>query len=138
MKKLNLFFSMIFVFMSGCQILSSDKVSSPGIIIEPSSILAGQEFAITISSTREFIMPFCGGITYEIEKLDSENWIVFDGQYGPCNAMMKPETSISKSVTITYAINEEGVYRFVSAFKFDPDDEMKPLYSGQFEVESEY
>jgi hypothetical protein len=73
MKKVTLFFSIIFVFMSGCQILSSDKASSPDIIIKPSSILAGQEIEITISSTKEFIMPFCGGITYEIEKLESEN-----------------------------------------------------------------
>ena len=82
-------------------------------------------------------MPYCGGITYEIEKLESEIWTVYDGHYGPCNAMMKPETSISESIIIQYTVNEEGKYRFVSAFKFNSNDEMEPIYSDVFEVVSQ-
>jgi len=82
-------------------------------------------------------MHYCGGITFEIEKLESENWKVFDRQNNLCNQMMNPEATISESVTISYTIHEDGVYRFVSAFKFSPDEEMRPVYSDQFVVESE-
>lgn len=136
MKKITFSFSIAVVFLCGCQIMSSDETTSPAINIEPFPIQTGQEIEITISSSKEFIMPFCDGITYELEKLESESWIVFDGHYGPCNGMMKPETFISKSFSINYTINEEGIYRIVSAYKFDSDDEMKPLYSEEFEVKS--
>ncbi|AXJ02524.1 hypothetical protein CYPRO_3291 [Cyclonatronum proteinivorum] len=81
-------------------------------------------------------MPYCGGITYEIEKLESENWVVIDGQYGPCNGMILPETSISESISINFIIDEVGVYRFVSSFKYNPKDEFKSIYSNNFEVAS--
>lgn len=123
--------------MSGCQILSSDKTASPKICIKPLPILVGQEIEVEIKSSIEFIMPYCGGINYEIEKLEVGNWNVFDGEYGPCDTMMKPERSISKSTSINLTIEEEGVYRFVSSFKLNSDDDMEPLYSDKFEVKSE-
>jgi len=74
MKTITLLFCFVVVLVSGCHILSSDKAPSPDITIEPSTIFEGQEIAISISSSREFIMPYCCGITYEIEKLKSEGW----------------------------------------------------------------
>lgn len=137
MKKLITTFLASIILFGGCQLLSSDNKSSPEIKIQPASIIAGQEFVVTISNSEEFIMPYCGGIIYEVEKFESGNWEVFDSHIGFCNHMMKPETSISKSTSINLTIGEEGVYRFVSSFKFNSDDDMEPLYSDKFEVKSE-
>jgi len=123
-----------FAFMSGCHIVSSDKTITPEITIEPSTILAGREIQLTISSPEEFIMPFCGGITYEIEYKGSDGWEVYDGQYGPCHARMLPETHPSKKHTIRLTIDEIGVYRFRSSFKFSREDTFKTLYSDEFFV----
>jgi hypothetical protein len=129
-----LFLFIAFAFMSGCHVLSSDEAITPEITIEPSTILAGQEIQLTISSPEEFIMPFCGGITYVIEYKGSDGWEVYDGQYGPCNAMMRPEIHISKKHTIRLTIDEIGVYRFRSSFKFSREDTFKTLNSDEFFV----
>ena len=134
MKKTPFLLCITFAFMSGCHIVSSDKTITPEITIEPSTILAGQEIKLTISSPEEFIMPYCGGITYEIEYKGSDGWEVYDGQYGPCNAMMLPETHPSKKHTIRLTIDEIGVYRFRSSFKFSREDTFKVLYSDEFSV----
>ncbi len=51
--------------------------------------------------------------------------------------MTIPERSVADSITIHYTINEAGVYRFVSEFKYNPDDQMKPLFSNRFVVVAE-
>jgi len=134
MKKTPFLLCITFAFMSGCHILSSDETITPEITVEPSTILAGQEIQLTISSPEEFIMPFCGGITYEIEYKGSDGWEVYDGQYGPCNAMMLPETHLSKTHMVLLTIDEPGVYRFRSRFKFSREDSFKTLYSDEFLV----
>ena len=102
--------------------------------MEPSTILAGQEIQLTISSPEEFIMPFCGGITYVIEYKGSDGWEVYGVQYGACNQMMRPETHLSKKHMVLLTIDEPGVYRFRSRFKFSREDSFKTLYSDEFLV----
>jgi len=136
MKKTSFLLCTLLVFMSGCYILSSDNTVTPEITIEPSAVMPGQDIIITISSPDEFIMPFCGGITYEIEYRGSDGWEVFKGQYGPCNHMMLPETHLSKSHTVLLTIDEPGVYRFRSRFKFEREDTFEVLYSDEFKVKS--
>ena len=104
MKKLIIIFLASVSFLGACQLLSSDNETSPEIKIEPSPVITGKEAKVSISHSKEFIMPYCGGITYEIEKLESKNWVVIDGQYGPCNGMMLPETYISESININFII----------------------------------
>ena len=134
MRKTPSLLCFMLVFMSGCGVVSSDKAITPEITMEPSTILAGQEIQLTISSPEEFIMPFCGGITYEIEYKGSDGWEVYDGQYGPCNAMMLPETHLSKTHMVLLTIDEPGEYRFRSRFKFSREDTFKTLYSDEFIV----
>jgi len=122
------------VFMSGCGVVSSDKAITPEITMEPSTILAGQEIQLTISSPEEFIMPFCGGITYEIEYKISDGWEVYDGQHGPCTHDLRPETHLSKTHSVLLTIDEPGEYRFRSRYKFSREDTFKALYSDEFIV----
>lgn len=134
MKKITVQFCILFVFISGCDILGSFQTAAPEIRIEPSPIAVGQDITIAISSTEEFIMPFCGGITYVIEKRESDRWEVFDRQAGPCNAMMLPETWPSKSHTVVLTIDEPGTYRFISRYKFKREDIFEALSSDVFFV----
>ncbi len=134
MKKTSFLLCIVFVFMSGCYILSSDKTITPEIKMDPSPALVGHDITITISSPVEFIMPFCGGITYVIEKKESEGWEVFDRQIGPCNHMLLPETFPSRTHTVLFTIDEPGVYRFRSSFKFKRDEKFEVLYSHEFSV----
>ena len=134
MKNTLLILSFVFVFLNACQITGSEKNSSPEIAIKTLPILVGQEINVEITSSGDFIMPYCGGIVYTIEKLDSNTWTFFDAQNGPCDTLMKPEKSISKSTNIYLKIDEEGTYRFVSSFKVTSDDEMESIYSERFEV----
>ena len=136
MKKTPILLGTLLVILSGCYILSSDDTITPEIKIEPPVVMAGQDIIITINSPDEFIMPFCGGITYEIEKNVSEGWEVSFGQYGPCNHLMLPETHLSKSHTVLLTIDEPGVYRFRSRFKFEREDTFEVLYSEEFKVKS--
>jgi len=135
-KHITTFLASIMLF-GGCQLLNSDNKSSPEIKIQPASIIAGQEFVVTISNSEEFIMPYCSGIIYLVEKLESGNWEVFDSHFGFCNHSMKPERPISKSTSINLKIEEKGVFRFKSRFKLNSNDEWESLYSENFEVESE-
>ena len=138
MKKTPFLLCITFVFMSGCHVANSDKTITPEITMEPFFILVGQEIQLIISSPEEFIMPYCGGITYEIEYKGPDSWEVYDGQYGPCNAMMLPETHLSKTHTVWLTIDEIGVYRFRSGFKFNREDTFKALYSDEFYGNTSY
>ncbi len=124
----------LFVFISGCDLLGSYQTAAPEIRMEPSSVPVGQDITITISSTEEFIMPFCGGITYVIEKRVSDRWEFFDWQVGPCTADRLPETWPSKSHTVVLTIDEQGTYRFISSYKFKREDKFEALYSDEFFV----
>jgi hypothetical protein len=139
MKKLTLVCSIVLVFVCGCQILSADERTTPNIKIEPSPILTGQEFKLTISSSKEIIMPYCGGIPYVIEKLESDEWVVLQRQWSYCNGFILPEISISnlKPINIFLTIEEEGIFRFKSRFKLNSNDDWESLYSDNFEVELE-
>ena len=134
MKKTPFLLCITFAFMSGGHILSSDETITPEITMEPSTILAGQEIQLTISSPEEFIMPYCGGITYVIEYKGSDGWEVYGVQYGACNQMMRPETHLSKKHMVLLTIDEPGMYRFRSRFKFSREDSFKVLYSDEFIV----
>ena len=134
MKKTPFLLCITFVFMSGCHIANSDKTITPEITMEPSLILVGQEIQLTISSLEEFIMPYCGGITYVIEYKGSDGWEVYGVQYGACNQMMRPETHLSKKHMVLLTIDEPGEYRFHSRFKFSREDSFKVLYSDEFSV----
>ncbi len=134
MRKTPSLLCFMLVFMSGCGVVSSDKAITPEITMEPSTILAGQEIQLTISSPEEFIMPFCGGITYEIEYKISDGWEVYDGQHGPCTHDLRPETHLSKTHSVLLTIDEPGEYRFRSRYKFSREDTFKALYSDEFIV----
>jgi hypothetical protein len=135
MKKPILIFLVSVVLFGGCHILSSNDTAAPKMKIEPSPVMTDQLASMTLSSSREFIMRFCGGINYTIEKRESGNWERYFGQFGPCTTDKLPETHLSKSHTIYFTINEVGVYRIVSSYKFKREDAFEPLYSNEFEVE---
>lgn len=137
MKKLTLVSSVAFVFMIGCQLLSADEATTPYVKVEPSPILAGQEFEIRVNVSKSIIMSFCGVFNYDIEKLESDEWVYFVGNYAPCQHLLAPQRSVSESIIFNRTIEEEGVYRFKSRYKFNNNDEWEPLYSDIFTIETE-
>lgn len=135
MKKLTFITCLAVLFIGGCQLLSSDGVSSPVVTVEPAPAVAGEEILITISGSNEFIVSHCGGLFYEIEKLEDDDWSVFKRNSGACSGF-RSEMPVPKSIYVNLTIEEEGIYRFLSLYKFNSDDYFETIYSDEFEVVS--
>ena len=136
MRYKHLVIFIFFSFMAGCNIVDLEEPTTPDVKVSPSNIYIDQEVEIQIKSYKEFILPFCGGINFTIQKKIGDDWELEYGQFGPCNTFFRPQTIINKSTSIYYTFTEAGIYRFASRYKSNPDDDWETFSSYEFEVES--